>query len=432
MAFISVVVVVVVPLRLAQDGHGHVVHVLENLVLAHHAPDEGVGLRADAGVDRPARADHRLLVAHDKVARLCRLAHHVEDGGVLVHVEVEIHLHAPVVRVAGHGVPQAAGLQLGHAHQQLAGGQHIGHQKLVDRAAVGVIEAKRDEAGENLSVHEAQTLRYGNATLKWRRDTKPLPFLFEATAQMIQFTDGRDPVPRAREIFHFYTPHQLQTWAREPDTLRRRLASIIPELPLKKLRDCQVSAVTGLEASLAKNKPRALVHMATGAGKTFTAITSVYRLLKFGGAKRILFLVDTRNLGKQAHQEFMAYTPPDDGRTFTELYNVQRLSSPNIDPHSQVVISTIQRMYSVLSGEPLDESAEDISLAELQQTPSQAKLVRYNASIPIESFDFIVIDECHRSIYNVWRQVLEYFDAFTVGLGPAAPAVAGTTYVQPS
>ncbi len=286
----------------------------------------------------------------------------------------------------------------------------------VDRTAVGVIEAKRDEAGENLSVHEAQTLRYGNATLKWRKESKPLPFLFEATAQMIQFTDGRDPVPRAREIFHFYTPHQLQTWMNEPDTLRRRLVDSIPELPIKKLRDCQISAVTGLEASLAKNKPRALVHMATGAGKTFTAITSVYRLLKFGQAKRILFLVDTRNLGKQAHQEFMAYTPPDDGRTFTELYNVQRLSSPNIDPHSQVVISTIQRMYSVLSGEPLDESAEDISLAELQQTTSQNKLVRYNASIPIESFDFIVIDECHRSIYNLWKQVLDYFDAFLIGL----------------
>jgi type I restriction enzyme R subunit len=103
-------------------------------------------------------------------------------------------------------------------------------------------------------------------------------------------------------------------------------------LPERNLRDCQISAVTGLEKSLAQNKPRALVHMATGAGKTFTAITSVYRLLKFGGAKRILFLVDTRNLGKQAHQEFMAYTPPDDGRKFTELYNVQRLASPTSTP----------------------------------------------------------------------------------------------------
>jgi type I restriction enzyme R subunit len=182
------------------------------------------------------------------------------------------------------------------------------------------------------------------------------------------------------------------------------------------LRQCQISAVTGLEKSLALNKPRALVHMATGAGKTFTAITAAYRLLKFGGARRILFLVDTRNLGKQAHQEFMAYTPPDDGRKFTELYNVQRLASPSIDPHAQVCISTIQRMYSILSGEPIDESAEDVSLNEVQQTAEQEKFVRYNPAVPVETFDFIIIDECHRSIYNLWKQVLDYFAASLIGL----------------
>ncbi|CAN5425369.1 type I restriction-modification enzyme R subunit C-terminal domain-containing protein [soil metagenome] len=286
----------------------------------------------------------------------------------------------------------------------------------VNRIAVGVIEAKRDEEGANITAHEAQTERYASATLKWRKDKSPLPFLFESTGQLIRFTDGRDPAPRAREIFHFFKPETLAEWLAQPDTLRRRLKEQMPALPAARLRDCQISAVTGLETSLALNKPRALVHMATGAGKTFTAITCVYRLLKFGGAKRILFLVDTRNLGKQAHQEFMAYTPPDDGRKFTELYNVQRLSSSAIDPHAQVVISTIQRMYSVLSGEPIDESAEDLPLAEVQQPGKQAKLVRYNPAIPVESFDFIVIDECHRSIYNLWKQVLDYFDASLIGL----------------
>jgi type I restriction enzyme R subunit len=286
----------------------------------------------------------------------------------------------------------------------------------VSREAVGVIEAKRDEAAECITVTEAQTERYANATLKWRNNNTPLPFLFEATGQIIRFTDGRDPAPRSREIFHFFHPDQLSEWAGQPDTLRRRLADRMPELPTRNLRDCQISAVTGLEKSLARNKPRALIHMATGAGKTFTAITAAYRLLKFGGAKRILFLVDTRNLGKQAHQEFMAYTPPDDARKFTELYNVQRLAGPTIDPRAQVCISTIQRMYSILSGEPLDESAEDLSLNEVRQKESQAKVVRYNPAIAVEAFDFIVIDECHRSIYNVWKQVLDYFDAFLIGL----------------
>jgi type I restriction enzyme R subunit len=286
----------------------------------------------------------------------------------------------------------------------------------VNRHPVGVIEAKRDSAGENITTAEGQTERYAMAQLRWVKDEAPLRFLFEATGQIIRFTDSADPAPRSREIFHFYKPETLAGWLEQPASLRRRLAEQIPALPARNLRDCQISAVTGLERSLASNKPRALIHMATGAGKTFTAITSVYRLLKFGGVKRILFLVDTRNLGKQAHQEFMAYTPPDDGRKFTELYNVQRLASPNIDPHSQVCISTIQRMYSILSGETIDESAEDVSLNEVQQSANQEKFVRYNPAVPVESFDFIVIDECHRSIYNLWKQVLDYFDASLIGL----------------
>lgn len=286
----------------------------------------------------------------------------------------------------------------------------------VARKAVGVIEAKKDSAGENLTATEAQTERYASARLKWRKENTPLRFLFEATGQIIRFTDSADPAPRSREIFHFFKPETLAAWLAQADTLRRRLAEQMPALPAENLRDCQISAITGLEKSLALNKPRALVHMATGSGKTFTAITAVYRLLKFGGAKRILFLVDTRNLGKQAHQEFMAYTPPDDARKFTELYNVQRLASPNIDPHAQVCISTIQRMYSILSGEPIDESAEDISLNEVQQTSKQEKVVRYNPAVPVETFDFIIIDECHRSIYNLWKQVLDYFDASLIGL----------------
>ena len=222
-------------------------------------------------------------------------------------------------------------------------------------------------------------------------------------------------MPRSREIFHFFKPETLAAWLDQPNTLRRRLAEVMPELPAQNLRDCQISAVTGLEKSLAQNKPRALVHMATGAGKTFTAITSVYRLLKYGGAKRILFLVDTRNLGKQAHQEFMAYTTAD-GRDFARDYNVQRLASSTIDQGAQVCISTIQRMYSILNGEPIDESAEDVSLNEVQQTNKQEKFVRYNPAVPVETFDVIIIDECHRSIYNLWKQVLDYFDAFLIGL----------------
>jgi type I site-specific restriction endonuclease len=170
--------------------------------------------------------------------------------------------------------------------------------------------------------------------------------------------------------------------------------------------------------------------MATGSGKTFTAITSVYRLLKHADAKRILFLVDTKNLGEQAEQEFMSYLPNDDNRKFTELYNVQRLKSHFIAGSSQVCISTIQRMYSVLKDEPLDESAEETNPAEWMVKPKQPLPVVYNKKIPPEFFDFIIIDECHRSIYNVWRQVIEYFDAYLIGLTatPDIDLVAGNLF----
>jgi type I restriction enzyme, R subunit len=286
----------------------------------------------------------------------------------------------------------------------------------VNREAVGVIEAKRDDAGEQLVVTESQTERYSHSRLKWRTNNQPLSFLFEATGQIIRFTDGRDPAPRSREVFYFFRPETLAAWVGQPNTLRCRLREAMPPLPGQNLRDCQGSAVTGLEGSLAANRPCALVHMATGAGKTFTAITAVYRLLKFAGAKRILFLVDTRNLGKQAHQEFMAYTPPDDGRKFTELYNVQRVGSAGVDRHAQVCISTIQRMYASLSGEALDESAEDIPAVEVARAVKPGRVVSYAPELPVETFDFIVIDECHRSIYNLWKQVLDYFDAFLIGL----------------
>lgn len=161
--------------------------------------------------------------------------------------------------------------------------------------------------------------------------------------------------------------------------------------------------------------------MATGAGKTYTAATFIYRLLKFSDAKRILFLVDTKNLGEQAEQEFMTFKPTDENRKFTELYNVQRLSSSYIANDSQVCISTIQRLYSILKGEELDESAEldnpnENTWMQNQLNKKQPVPVEYSERVPIEQFDFIVVDECHRSIYNLWKQVLDYFDAFIIGL----------------
>ena len=285
----------------------------------------------------------------------------------------------------------------------------------VNKQAVAVIEAKPPEWGHNITTVEEQSGNYAAAKLKWVNNTQPLPFIYETTGIITRFTDQRDPKPRSRELFTFHRPETLAEWLATPDSLRKRLQTL-PPLDPAGLRACQISAIQNLETSFQDSRPRALIQMATGSGKTFTAITAVYRLLKHAGAKRILFLVDTRNLGEQAEQEFMSYLPNDDNRKFTELYNVQRLRSPFIAGSSQVCISTIQRMYSILKDEPLDESAEESNPAEALVRAKQPLPVVYNEEIPPEYFDFVIIDECHRSIYNLWRQVIEYFDAFLIGL----------------
>lgn len=284
----------------------------------------------------------------------------------------------------------------------------------VDGKPCGVIEAKREEEGHRMTVHEGQGEDYANAKLKHLKN-EPLPFVYISTGEVTRFTDFTDPKPRAREVFSFHRPETLRDWVKRDKSLRRRLLDL-PALHTDGLRDCQINAITRLETSFKENRPRALIQMATGSGKTFTAITAIYRLLKYAKAKRVLFLVDTKNLGEQAEQEFMSFVPNDDNRKFTELYSVQRLKSSYIATDSQVCISTIQRLYSILKGTELEEAAEEENPNERKYQPKEIPPIEYDGKMPIEFFDFIVIDECHRSIYNLWKQVLEYYDAFEVGL----------------
>ncbi len=289
----------------------------------------------------------------------------------------------------------------------------------VDGKPVGIIEAKREEEGHKLTVHEDQAEDYATAKLKYLNNEK-LPFVYLSTGEVTTLTDFRDPKPRGRNVFTFHRPETLRNWLKKTKSVRTALQDL-NNLPEEGLRDCQINAITNLEKSFRENKPRALIQMATGSGKTFTAITSVYRLLKLKDennnnvVRRILFLVDTKNLGEQAEQEFMSYLPNDDNRKFTELYGVHRMKSKHIPDDNHVYISTIQRLYAVLKGQDLDESAEEENPNEKWQ-PKEVPPVEYNEKLPIEFFDFIIIDECHRSIYNLWMQVLDYFDAFQVGL----------------
>ncbi len=284
----------------------------------------------------------------------------------------------------------------------------------VDQKPVGVIEAKEENEGYRLTAVEEQSRAYAESKLKYLKN-EPLPFVYESTGIVTRFTDYRDPKPRAKEVFTFHRPDSFREMLRNTDSLRQRLQRL-PQLSEEGLRECQIKAIKNLEVSFKENRPRALIQMATGSGKTYTAITFIYRLLKYAKAKRILFLVDTKNLGEQAEQEFLSYLPNDDNRKFPELYNVQRLKSSYIASDSHVCISTIQRLYSILKGEELEEAAEHDNPNETQWNKREIVPVAYNAKVPVEFFDFIVIDECHRSIYNLWKQVLDYFDSFLIGL----------------
>ncbi len=306
----------------------------------------------------------------------------------------------------------------------------------VDQRACGVVEAKK--VGVTLTEVEAQSEKYAHglpADLPAHR--RPLPFLYQTTSIETRFTNLLDAVPKSRQVFSFHRPETFARWLAEeplwlpvqanghphpdslrPATLRTRLRHM-PAFEGVGLWPAQVRAVRGLEASLHDGKPRALIQMATGSGKSRTAVASIYRLVREAKAKRVLFLVDRGNLGRQALKEFQAFETPE-GRKFHQEFIVQHLQSNHLDPQARVVICTIQRLFSMLKGEEIDPADEEGS-AFLGSGASDPVPVAYNPAIPIEFFDVIFTDECHRSIYNQWRQVLEYFDSFLVGL-TATPA----------
>jgi type I restriction enzyme, R subunit len=351
-------------------------------------------------VERAAIAS-RPLLTEAQVRRI--IDRMLADAGWVVQDRAATNVHASL-GVAVREVPTATG--------------RADYLLYVGAKLVGVIEAKRE--GVSLGAVDRQTERYASGLdasqrlAAWRT---PLPFRYESTAVDTRFTNRLDLVVRPRRVFSFHQPATIARWMREAEanagapTFRHRLRRM-PALITEDLRPAQVEAITGLEMSLAADRPRALIQMATGAGKTFTMVTEAYRLLRHAGAKRVLFLVDRNNLGRQAQSEFENFKTPEDGTPFGELYNVQRLRSGVVLDSTHVVISTVQRLYRMLRGEELPDDERDDDDYQVDD----AVEVEYSAAVPPETFDLVIVDECHRSIYGKWRAVLEYFDAHLVGL----------------
>ena len=335
----------------------------------------------------------------EKQARV-QIDQHLRDAGWIVQDPSAINL-SEGVGIAVREFP----LNSGYADYLL----------YADGKAIGVVEAK--PKGFPLKGVETQSSKYTNGlpkNLPYYR--LPLPFAYESTGEVTRFTNSLEPDARSREVFSFHRPEELARLATKDEQLRALLREM-PPLDIGNLWRVQIGSITNLEKSLAENRLRALIQMATGSGKTYTAVNACYRLIKYAGAKRILFLVDRNNLGRQTLNEFQQFSSPSTGYKFTEEYEVQRLTGKTISPSSKVCITTIQRLYAMLANKELDEENEEGSLFETDTSLVKEPVgVVYNPAIPIETFDFIVIDECHRSIYNLWRQVLDYFDSFLIGL----------------
>lgn len=278
----------------------------------------------------------------------------------------------------------------------------------INGKAVGVLEAKREDIDALSDKVCAQAALYAKSVPHiYQTYQNPLPFIFTSNGKNLYFCDFRKQEQSFKQIMAIPTPYDLVKQLGISDYFAG-----LPTLQKKGLRDCQYEAVTELEKSFRSGQNRALMVLATGAGKTYTACLAAYRLLSYTPMRRILFLVDRNNLGKQAEGEFGTFRLTENGDAFNTIFTVNRLRSSSIPSDSNVIISTIQRLFSFLKGDTIDDDDENED-----NEPAEEIILPPNPNLPHDYFDLIIIDECHRSIYGNWRKVLEYFDtARLVGL----------------
>lgn len=289
----------------------------------------------------------------------------------------------------------------------LKGNKEVDYFLFINGKAIAVLEAKREEVDVSTNVVCDQVESYARGVPNYYTAyQKPIPFLYTSNGKQLFFRDFRKEDSSFEEIFSMHKPKKLVEMLGIDDPFAG-----LPMLNEKGLRKCQYDAIVGLEQSFKNGEDRALMILATGAGKTYTACMFSYRFLSYTPMKRILFLVDRNNLGKQAEGEFGTFRLTENGESFNNIYSVNRLKSAKIPSDSNVVISTIQRLFSLLKGDEISDTDDDDSYN------THEVVLPKNPNLPHDFFDLIIIDECHRSIYGNWRKVLEYFDtAKIVGL----------------
>ena len=292
----------------------------------------------------------------------------------------------------------------------LKGNLEADYLLFLEGKAIGVLEAKK----ESISLDDIVANQAENYTHKllpmYQYWENPLPLIYLSNGKELLFKNAKIPGSTYQKLDAMHTPKEMV-----------KLAGInsffagLPTLDPKGLRACQYEAITNLEASFRNSQRKALIVLATGAGKTFTACLAAYRFLAYTPARRVLFLVDRNNLGKQAEGAFGDFKLTENGEPFSTIYTTERLRSGKISDKTNLVICTIQRLFSVITGQELQDDDDGESSFESDTQPD----VELNGKLllPPDFFDLIIVDECHRSIYGRWRKVLEYFkEARIIGL----------------
>lgn len=297
----------------------------------------------------------------------------------------------------------------------MKGGLEADYLLFLNGKAVGVVEAKAEHVPLDESV-ALQAENYAHKPLSWCPIwAKPLPVVYLSNGKDILFENLRAPetgyIP-----YRFHTPKEVVRLL----GIKEEFAGL-PVLQKRGLRDCQYEAITNLENSFREGHGKALIVLATGAGKTYTACMATYRFLSYTGMKRVLFLVDRNNLGKQAEGEFGTFRLTENGEPFSTIFETVRLKSKDVPENAEVVICTIQRLFSALTGqEMVDDDSDGTEVYEGPDVELNGEVV-----LPKDFFDLVIVDECHRSIYGRWKKVLEYFDSARI-IGLTATPVEET------
>ncbi len=314
--------------------------------------------------------------------------------------------------------------------------------------AIGVVEAKREENDLKEEV-EAQADRYTKLLPEWVAQYKMfdnLPISYITNGKIIKFKDLRKADSKYVEVKNFHTPKELsdmlgltERYSGLPTLADKDLMGFMHENAIKDfwfdntLYNHQIKAIHNIDYAFLNGKRRALLYLATGAGKTFTACNLCYRYLEFTNVKRILFLADRNNLCKQANDEFSAFGIPRTGETFVSKFTVDRLKSNDPLETANVEICTIQRLFSYLSGKKINDNNSDKEDQEQDEKLEKGEtgnkvILPDNPKLPKDFFDLIIVDECHRSIYSDWGAVLDYFEnANIIGL-TATPTETTVNY----